>query len=208
MTNRIQSGSYIRIQVPLEQFQTTGDSIQYTQSGSSTANAMTTVSTNSSHIILEFQEFCSSGSAFCSDGTSMTITITQGFKNARTVLTSFSNFFKFQSYTPDQQYQIDESTTQISPTPSLTKATISSISVAFQSSVTAYEGYVDISAVLGSTVLASDYVELTFSTEFIRQGTGSVTCGRVSSGTETTITCTPTFTSNYLSKIIVNGLCA
>ena len=138
----------------------------------------------------------------------MAITITQGFRNTRTVPATFSNYFKFQSITPDKQFQIDESTTDIEATPSLTKATISSISVSFQSSVTAYEGYVDISAVLGSTVLASEYVELTFSDEFIRQGTGSVTCGKVENGTETATTCAPTFTSNYLSTIIVNGLCA
>ena len=63
------------------------------------------------------------------------------------------------SYTPNQQYQIDGSTTDIEATPFLKKATISNISVSFQSLVTAYEGYLDISAVLESAVLASDYIE-------------------------------------------------
>lgn len=105
----------------------------------------------------------------------MAVTITQGFKNARTVLTSFSNYFIYQSYTSDKAYQIDESTDNIEATPSLDKATISSISVSFENSVTADEGYVEISAVLGSTVLSTDYVELTFSDEFLLETSTSIT---------------------------------
>ena len=136
----------------------------------------------------------------------MSINITQGFKNARTVLTSFSNYFIFESITSNSLYQIDKSTANIVATPSIQQAAITSISVSFQSATVAHDGYVDISAVLGSTVLSTDYIDLTFSAEFLLQSTSTVTCGKVVGGTETAITCTPTITSGYLSHVKVKGL--
>lgn len=119
----------------------------------------------------------------------MSITISQGFKNARTVLTSFTKyFFSYYSYTTDKNYQVDQSTANIVATPALQQAAVSSISVSFQSATATYDGYADISAVLGSTVLSSDYVELVFSTEFLLQSTSTVTCGKVVGGTASTIT--------------------
>ena len=138
----------------------------------------------------------------------MEIVITQGFKNPRTVVSSFSNYFIYESRTPDQLYQVDKSTSNIEATPAIEQATISSIAVSFESATVAKDGYVDISAVLGSTVLASDYVELAFSAEFLLESTSSVTCSKVVSGTATAITCTSTFTSGYLSALKVEGLCA
>ena len=155
-TNRMLSGSNIRIQVPLQQFQTTGSSFKYVESGGSTENPMTTISTTSGYVTLQFKEFCSGGGTTCGDGTTMTFIITSGFKNSRTVLSTISNYFAYQSYTSDQNYQIDQSTSNIEVTPPVEQTAISSIAVSFQSSVTAYEGYADISAVLGSTVAASD----------------------------------------------------
>mmetsp|Transcript_27140 Transcript_27140/g.31316 ORF Transcript_27140/g.31316 Transcript_27140/m.31316 type:complete len:119 (-) Transcript_27140:477-833(-) len=118
----------------------------------------------------------------------MSVTISQGFKNTRTVLSTYTTYFSFYSYTSDKTYQVDQSTANISPSPSLTLATISSIAVAFQSSTVAYDGYVDISAVLGSTVLSTDYIEFIFSTEFLLQSSATVTCGKVVSGTSTSVT--------------------
>lgn len=137
----------------------------------------------------------------------MKIFITQGFKNARTVLSSFSKFFVFQTYTPDKVYQVDQSTSNIEATPALNQASITGIAVTFQSSTVAHEGYLDVSAVLGSTVLSSDYVELSFSAEFVLQSATSITCSKVVSSVANPITCTPTFTSGYLSLIKVEGLC-
>lgn len=105
----------------------------------------------------------------------MTITISEGFKNARTVKTSFSYYFVYMTYTSDLLYQIDQSTSSISATPSLAQAAITSISVSFEDSVTALEGYADISAILGSTVLSTDYIEMTFSSEFLLSTSSSVT---------------------------------
>jgi len=192
--------------VPLQQFSRTIATIQYKQTGGTTVNAMTEVSTNSTHITLEYVEFCNGGGALCADATTMSITITQGFKNARTVLTSFSNYFIYQSLTSDKLYQTDLSTANIVATPSIVQAPISSIAVAFQSSTVAYDGYVDISAVLGSTVLSTDYIELGFSAEFLVASTASVTCGKIVGVTETALTCTPTFSSGYLSLVKVEGL--
>lgn len=105
----------------------------------------------------------------------MSIVITQGFKNARTVLTSFTKYFTFQTWTSDKAYQVDESTSNIEATPALSQAAISSISVSFQSSTVAYDGYVDISAVLGSTLLSTDYLEISFDTEFLLESSSTVT---------------------------------
>lgn len=57
LTNRIEAGAYIRVKVPLEQFQLSGSSIQYIESGGSTPNALTTVSTDSNYVTVEFEEF-------------------------------------------------------------------------------------------------------------------------------------------------------
>lgn len=105
----------------------------------------------------------------------MTVVITQGFKNARTVLSTFSSYFVYLSYTSDKTYQIDQSTSNIIATPAITQAAITSIAVAFQSSTVAYDGYADISFVLGSSVLSTDYIELSFSTEFLLQSTSTTT---------------------------------
>jgi hypothetical protein len=105
----------------------------------------------------------------------MSVVITQGFKNARTVLTSFTKFFIFQTWTSDKTYQVDESTSNIEATPAISQAAISSITVAFQGSTVAYDGYVDISAILGSTVLSTDYIEIFFSTEFLLETSSTVT---------------------------------
>ena len=137
----------------------------------------------------------------------MKIIITQGFKNTRTLLSSFTKFFVFQTYTPDKVYQVDQSTSNIEATPALIQASISSIAVAFQSATVAHEGYVDVSAVLGATVLSTDYIELSFSAEFVLQGASSITCSKVVGSVATAITCTPTFTSGYLSYIKIEGLC-
>ena len=61
---------------------------------------------------------------------------------------------------------------------------------------------------MGSTILSTDYVELSFSTEFLLQSTSTVTWGKVVSGTASSITCTPTYTSGYLSYVKVEGLWA
>lgn len=63
LTNRILSGSYVRIKIPLEQFSRTSDTIQYKESGSSTVNAMTVVSTDTDYVTVEYQEFCNGGSS-------------------------------------------------------------------------------------------------------------------------------------------------
>jgi hypothetical protein len=207
LTNRILTGDYIRIKLPLEQFAQTGSAIQYNVTGAAVTSALTVVSTDSNHVILQYQEFCNTGT-LCADGTVMSITIIQGFKNARTVLATTTQFFVYQSYTSDLLYQIDESTSNIIATPAITEAAITSISVSFESSTVTNEGYADILAVLGSTVLAADYIELTFSAEFLLQTSSTVTCGKVVSGVETAVTCTPTMTSGYLSSVIVNGICA
>jgi hypothetical protein len=61
LTNRILAGSYVRVKIPFEQFSRTSDTIQYKEFGSLTVNAMTIVSTDSNHIIVEYQEFCNGG---------------------------------------------------------------------------------------------------------------------------------------------------
>ena len=137
----------------------------------------------------------------------MSITITQGFKNARTVLTSFSQYFEFQTYNSGKVYQIDESTSNIEATPPLEQAAITSITVSHESSTVAKDGYVDISAILGSTLISTDYLELEFSTEFLIESSSLVTCGKVVSGTETSVPCTPIITSGYLSYVKVEGAC-
>lgn len=175
LTNRILAGSYIRVKVPLEQFSRTTDTIQFMETGGSSPTAMTVVSTDSTHVTLEFEEFCSGADALCADGTTMSITITQGFKNARTVLSSFSQYFVFQSVTTDKVYQVDESTDNIVASPSISEAAITSISVSFESATTTHEGYADIYAVLGSTVLSTDYIELSFDSEFLLQTSNDVT---------------------------------
>lgn len=63
LTNRILAGSYVRIKVPLEQFQKTGSSIKYIKSGGTTSNAMTEISTDSNYVTLQFVEFCSNGAS-------------------------------------------------------------------------------------------------------------------------------------------------
>ena len=203
LTNRILAGSYIRIKIPLEQFAKTGATIQYKQSGGSSISVMSEVSTDTNHITVEYVEFCNGGGTLCVDGTTMEIVITQGFKNARTIPTSTSQYLIFQSWTSDQSYQVDESPSGTLPTKTLTQAAISSISASFQSSTTTYDGYVDISAVLGSTLLSTDYIEFTFSSEFVLDSGSSITCGKVTSGTETSVTCSTTTTSGYLSTVKV-----
>lgn len=137
----------------------------------------------------------------------MKITITQGFKNTRTVVSSFSKFFVFQTYTPDKVYQVDQSSSNIEATPALIQASITNIAVTFQSATVAHEGYIDISAILGATVLSTDYIEISLNTEFVLQGSSAVTCSKVVGSIATSITCTPTFTSGYLSYIKIEGLC-
>ncbi|CAI2359515.1 unnamed protein product [Moneuplotes crassus] len=211
LTNRIISGSYmsskIRVMVPLDQFVRTTDTIQYKQTSSSTVNAMTVVSTDSTHIVLEYEAFCSSGGSTCSDGSTMSITITQGFKNPRTVISTFTNYFIFESRTPDQLYQVDRSTANIVATPDIAQAAIANIAINFESSTVAKDGYADVSAVLGSTMLSSDFIELIFSSEFLLQTTSAVTCSKVVSGIASTVSCTSTFTSGYLSTLKVEGFC-
>jgi len=137
----------------------------------------------------------------------MSITITQGFKNARTVLTSITQYFIFQTYTSNKVYQIDESTSDIEATPGISQAEVSGIAVSFDSATVANEGYADISVVYGSTLLSTDYVEMVFSTEFLLETSSAVTCGKVVSGIESSITCTPTITAGYLSTVKLEGVC-
>jgi hypothetical protein len=63
LANRILSGSYVRIKVPLEQFSRTSETVKYRPDGNPTAVDMTVVTTDSTHVTLEYQEFCSGGSA-------------------------------------------------------------------------------------------------------------------------------------------------
>ena len=114
LTTRILAGSYIRIKIPLEQFAKTGATIQYKQSGSTSVSALTEVSTDTNHVTVEYVEFCNGGGTLCGDGTTMEIVITQGFKNARTVPTTSTQYVVYQSWTSDKSYQIDESTSNIS----------------------------------------------------------------------------------------------
>lgn len=118
----------------------------------------------------------------------MSITITQGFKNPRTVLTTFTSYFIYNSLTSNRLYQSDLSVSSIIATPSIEQAAITNIAVSYESSTVANDGYVDISAVLGSTVLSTDYVQLHFSTEFLIASISSVTCGKIVGSTETTLT--------------------
>ena len=57
IANRILSGSYVRIKVPLEQFARTTDTVKYRPDGNPTPVDMTVVSTDSNHVTLEYQEF-------------------------------------------------------------------------------------------------------------------------------------------------------
>ena len=57
LTNRILAGTLIKVSVPLEQFSRTSDAIQYQQTGGSTVNAMTVVLTNTTHVVLQYEEF-------------------------------------------------------------------------------------------------------------------------------------------------------
>ena len=75
-TNKMLSGSEIRIQVLLQRFQTTGSSFEYVASGGSTKNSMTTISTTSDYVTLQFKEYYSGVGKTCSDGTTVTFTIT------------------------------------------------------------------------------------------------------------------------------------
>lgn len=57
LANRILSGSYVRIKVPLEQFSRTSETVKYRPDGNPTSIDMTLVSTDSTHVTLEYQEF-------------------------------------------------------------------------------------------------------------------------------------------------------
>jgi hypothetical protein len=208
IANRILAGSYVRVKVPLEQFLQTGSTIQYKENNSGTAKDITVVSTDSNHVTLEYVEFCNGGGTICSDGSTMSITLTQGFKNPRTIKSTYSQYFVYQTYTSDKTYIIDESTASIVATDTLTAVSVTSLAISFESSTVAHEGYIDVFAVLGSSILASEYINLSFNAEFILDSGTTPTCQKVDGSTTSSLTWTTTTTSGYISTIKVEGLCA
>ena len=66
-------------------------------------------------------------------------------------------------------------------------------SIVFSQAYAAYSGVsVDITLKFGATVSAGNYLDLTFSAEFIRMDAGAITCATVDSSVETAVTCTTT----------------
>jgi hypothetical protein len=60
---------------------------------------------------------------------------------------------------------------------------------------------VDISLKFGATLSSANYILLTFSSEFIRNDAGTITCADFTTGTEVTKTCTTTDSSKILSTV-------
>lgn len=67
---RIYDNSFIRVSIPLDQFDPSLQSYQFKQNTSSAAQALNFIQQNGSHVTLEMQEFCVLGAAkICGDNT-------------------------------------------------------------------------------------------------------------------------------------------
>ena len=72
-------------------------------------------------------------------------------------------------------------------------------SITFSDTEAAVAGVnVDISLKFGATLSSANYILLTFSSEFIRNDAGTITCADYTSGKEVSKTCTTTDSSNIL----------
>ena len=66
----------------------------------------------------------------------------------------------------------------------------------------------DITLKFGATISSANYILLTFSSEFIRNDGGTLTCADYTTGTEVTKDCTTTDASNVIATVQVNSFCA
>lgn len=65
---------------------------------------LTTLSQSSSAILVQFQEFCSLSSTYCPDGTNISVILSQGFSNAWSTLTTYSQYISANIVDPTTQY--------------------------------------------------------------------------------------------------------
>jgi hypothetical protein len=175
LVNRILEKDLILIKVPLEQFPRNADTLQYTITGENDLKDMSIHAIDSAHVTLEFEEFCSNGASRCPDGSFMSITIPQGFKNPISDDIVYTNFFVFQAWTASKIYKLEESEGDIEAYPAMAKVDITGVSVEFESPVVAYDGYVDISATMNHMLTDDDYVVITVDGDFLFQSDENIT---------------------------------
>ena len=94
-------------------------------------------------------------------------------------------------------YNGDLSTAILSASPVLTEIPITGLAVSWEENSVANLGYVDISLILGTSMVASDTVKLTFDQKFLvnYSGSGTYSCAN---GSGAALTCTYTYGSGYL----------
>lgn len=127
--------------------------------------------------------------------------IVSGLKNVGYVISTPTNFFTITTYTSDFLYTID-TVSGLTATPSVTAATITVSSVSFSKTTVGSTGVdLDITVKFGATIQSTYYILITFSTEFIRNDLGSITCASVSGSTVATKSCTVTSSGYAISTV-------
>lgn len=91
----------------------------------------------------------------------------------------------------------------------LTPVAITSIVASFEESKVGFIGYTDLTMDLAAEMLITDYLQLAFSEEFVRENVATaLTCNKVTGGVVgAALTCTPTYTAGRLETLKVEGLC-
>lgn len=136
------------------------------------------------------------------DNPSLTIYLRAGVRNGRAVITTAStNNFTLVTYDPTGTYVGDVCSNSLLATPSLTVATITSMTLTRDEDYAAYNGTVTFSLIPNTLIISSDILRIVFNKAggslFYYPGTSSITC-KMTSGVA--IPCNATYTSTtYLS---------
>jgi hypothetical protein len=145
-----------------------------------TYNAIVTGSevTNATHTTFLILEGCATPAGSTNCGAAKTVNLfLKGFKNERFIIPTYAQFFIVESMDPTKTYLGDVSTASIIATLGLTEATITNIAIAYAANTAANFGAVTFSLDFGSSLIATDYLNLAFSTPFFMlPGTTATTC--------------------------------
>jgi hypothetical protein len=212
LMNRLEKGGYVNVKIPTSQALLGSGLVQYqtwTGSAYGTAQTLTILEQATDHTLIQFKEFCATGTAkFCAEGTQLKFQIL-GFINIGSVQNSPITFFEVTTLAADGENSIDFKNA-LSLSPLLTPANIQIVSVAMSTNQAAVSGVVvDFQLKFGARMDPGESITFTISEEFIRRDNGDLTCFLVSpSNQESPRPCMITHILNVVSLITIPDLCS
>ena len=212
LMNRFEKGGFVNVKIPASQALLGPGLIQiqtWTGTAFGTASTLTILEETPDYTLIQFKEFCATGSAkFCAEGTQLKFQIL-GFINIGSVHNSPSTFFEVTTIAADRDNSIDFANA-LSLSPLLTPANIQIVGIAMSNNQAALTRVVvDFQLKFGARMDPGESITLTISDEFIRRDNGDITCFLVSpTNQESSRPCIITHNLNVVSVITIADLCS